>query len=365
MNSAATGNRAAMINTLIGLGIDVHGSRDGPIPLESAIESHSPDALSALVAHGADVNKANAVDLTPLQVAVPWAHIGRGILKALLAAGANPDVGGNGASVLLEALGSFDFRKIATVLLAGGANINACGLNGVTALIEAAAMDEADDIDFLVQKGADMDLSTFEDERTALHVACSRMCARAVTSLLRHGADVNVDDGTGNTPLHLAAMAGGSSPRQALSIVDCLLRAGADETIVNDDGRTPCERVRRELTASKYTKTVLGVLARAPRDRTWRRRAPWVLCRAYADKPRPQPQVRAVKPRLFLWRDILDCASDDSSGDEAAQDAPADVHGNDNDASEQEAPADIDFSEVAARVAELDEGTFRAVISYL
>lgn len=353
MNSAAGGNRAAMIDTLIGLGIDVHGSRDGQTPLDNAIQAHSPDALRALVRHGADVNKANADHETPLQVAVPWAHLGLDVMEALLAAGANPDMAGKGAPVLRDAVSNCDFQEIATVLLAGGANINARGLfDGVTVLIEAAESEGADDIDFLIQAGADMDMARFQDRHTALHVACSTMNACAVTSLLRHGADVNVADRTGNTPLHLAAMAGGSphgvfrvSPRQATFIVDCLLRTGADETIVNDGGRTPCERIRRELTASKYTKAVLKLLKRAPRDRTWRRRAPWVMCRAYADKARLQPQVGQAK----VPRRDMDVGSDDGNDDEAAEEAP-DVG---------------DFSAIAARVAGLDEGPFRAVISYL
>ena len=41
--------------------------------------------------------------------------------------------------------------------------------------------------------------------RTELHQACMKNCASAVVALISHGADMNLRNQPGNTPLHLAA----------------------------------------------------------------------------------------------------------------------------------------------------------------
>ena len=81
--------------------------------------------------------------------------------------------------------------------------------------------------------------SASEPGRTALHIATLAPNAsdarRAVDLLLRRGADPNVADAKGVTPLHLAAR------RADTTLVDLLLRAGAETSAValGIDGMTP------------------------------------------------------------------------------------------------------------------------------
>jgi len=69
--------------------------------------------------------------------------------------------------------------------------------------------------------------------RTALHFAASRGFDEIVHSLLRHGANPNVQDFNGNTPLHLAACT------QHIRVVTLLMKYGADIEKTDSFGKTP------------------------------------------------------------------------------------------------------------------------------
>ena len=66
--------------------------------------------------------------------------------------------------------------------------------------------------------------------RTPLHIAALYGNLRIAGLLLSRGANPNIKDDAGNTPLHLA---------RNLDITNQLLRHGADVTRVNDAGETP------------------------------------------------------------------------------------------------------------------------------
>mmetsp|Transcript_10737 Transcript_10737/g.44640 ORF Transcript_10737/g.44640 Transcript_10737/m.44640 type:complete len:309 (-) Transcript_10737:366-1292(-) len=77
--------------------------------------------------------------------------------------------------------------------------------------------------------------------QTALHVACYPVPnAKLAAALLRYGADPNLRDDSGNTPLHYAC---GSCD---VAVARLLTRAGADTTVENGDGRTPGDAVPAE-----------------------------------------------------------------------------------------------------------------------
>jgi len=71
-----------------------------------------------------------------------------------------------------------------------------------------------------------------------LHSAASAGDAERVRELLKKGADPNVRDEYGNTPLHVAAYEG------HVDVVRLLLEHGADPTVKNKDGDTPLDLAR-------------------------------------------------------------------------------------------------------------------------
>lgn len=121
-----------------------------------------------------------------------------------------------------------DDRAWRRVLLAQGADVNARGPQGQTALEGAAWNGDAEGVEALVRAGAHV--ATPPDR--ALHFAAVRGHAPVVQQLLAAGADPDLRDGSGRSPLSLAALAG------SLAVVQTLLDAGAEPELRSDTGMT-------------------------------------------------------------------------------------------------------------------------------
>ena len=282
MHSAAAGNSAEMIDALVELGLDVKVTGGGTPLIEVAALSNSPDAVHALARHGVNLDEPNSLGETPIQAVAEWGH-GLSMVKTLLDAGASP--------LLHQVLGNTRFEELAEVFLDGGAKLGDLDGQGNTVLHAAAIrLDAAETIDFLVNAGADVETPTTPQRWTPLHLACFARNSAAVVALLKHGARANALDLVSQTPLHMAALTAGLPkpvsvpPGISAGIVDSLLKAGAATELLNMNGYAPADIVltlfpRSRPEFDEDVKPVLDLLL-SP-DVMWRRRALWVLCRAY------------------------------------------------------------------------------------
>ena len=107
-------------------------------------------------------------------------------------------------------------------LLARGADVNAAGSTGRTALHCAAFQDEAAAVDVLITYGARLDAADHEG-CTALHVASANGACEAIVSLLRHGAARTKLNGAGRSPLLVAV------ENSRLAAATLLLHASEEE----------------------------------------------------------------------------------------------------------------------------------------
>eukprot|EP00798_Chlamydomonas_sp_ICE-L_P001708 gene1708-33114_t len=156
-------------------------------------------AVEKLIRGGADVNKGSASHsgATPLYVACEVGH--HEIVKALIKAGANPNL----------------------------------AVSGCLPLGLAAEQGHAKCIDALIEGGVDKD-SKERGDRTALHHATGLLKTASVRALLKGGANPNIRDGsTGFTPLFMAAQSG------KMETTYLLLKYGADTEITHVSGYTP------------------------------------------------------------------------------------------------------------------------------
>jgi ankyrin repeat protein len=124
---------------------------------------------------------------------------------------------------------------VVTLLIERGANINATGAWGCTALHTAAEQGNEEVVALLLDKGAQAN-SRDQRGRTPLMPACCWGHLGLVKMLVQHIGHPGLDEKElldGWTALHYAARDG------RVEVVRCLLLAGADPTITDDEGRTP------------------------------------------------------------------------------------------------------------------------------
>ena len=201
-------------------------------------------AVSFLLSHDADVNFRGSDLSTPLHHATTGDSE---IVELLLESGADTNsLDDKGRSPLHMTLTQGDeaqIRDITQLLLEFGANVNTQDNAGATPLLEAAYRCYVDISQILLQYNACPNVAN-NDGKTPLHLVfehnffCSAIeaeirTARVVRLLLERRAAVNALDKDKTTPLFLAIK------RKMYDITSVLLVCGAEPNVKNDAGKTP------------------------------------------------------------------------------------------------------------------------------
>ncbi len=217
---------------LVGIGIGVRGAEDadvnarkpdGSTPLQWAVYDNDVAEVRRLIGAGADVSLANNYGATPMSLAAEVANTE--ILKLLLDAGADaesPNADGMTALMAVARTGNVD---AASLLIEHGARVDAReGFGGQTALMWASARRHPEMIDLLISRGAAVEArSAVRDYQrhiqaegrpksldtggfTPLLYAARENCSACVKALLANGANIDLPDPDGVSPLHVAIM---------------------------------------------------------------------------------------------------------------------------------------------------------------
>lgn len=95
--------------------------------------------------------------------------------------------------------------EMVSYLISKGANVNLKSFNGFTALQIAAELGSLESMKVLMQAGADIDVEHAKNKMTALAFAVAKKNMKAVKLLLKHGAKVDVAVGMMVNPIGYAA----------------------------------------------------------------------------------------------------------------------------------------------------------------
>jgi len=244
---AAKNGSAPMVAALLEAGADPNRATDtGATPLMAAAMSGNVDAAKMLIEHDADVNaRETGNGQTPLMFAA-WENR-PGVIRVLIEHGAHPEL----ASYVLalneprrDRDGNLRFRRKGREQSGGNS-----AMGGMTALLFAARDGHLESVRALIEAGADVNRVSGGDASSPIVIAVANGHYTVGKYLLDHGADPNVFNLDGLTPLYAAvnmryapvSWAPNPSTEQeavgSLDLIRGLLEAGAD----------PNARVRQKL----------------------------------------------------------------------------------------------------------------------
>ncbi|HCO96842.1 MAG TPA: hypothetical protein DIU00_23365 [Phycisphaerales bacterium] len=219
---AVKGKHEDIVKLLVAKGADVDAKdKQGKTALFYAVEHNHKDIVELLIAKGADVNAKEDGGYTPLYYAL-W-YENKDLTTLLISKGAEVNVEPERDYPLIYyAVWNEDLDTV-KLLVAKGAKFDVTVLNDQTAFHYAVEQGSRDIAEFLVSKG--IDASTF-------HVAAGMGDVARVKGFVEQGADINVRDELGWTPLYWAASLG------QIEVAKLLIDKGVDVRTAATDGGT-------------------------------------------------------------------------------------------------------------------------------
>eukprot|EP00945_MAST-04E_sp_MAST-4E-sp1_P007614 g7614.t1 len=230
-----------------------HRNKSGLTPLHCAAGIGHDKVVKLLAQYGANVDAMNDQGNTPMHHAANRGH--DKVVKLLAQYGAKVDAMGEEGNTPMLIAAAKGHDKVVRLLARYGAKVDALVGNAPTPMHLAASGGHEAIVKVLAKYGAKVDVVDTQGN-TLVHAAADHGQDKMVKLLAdTYNANVDHQNGKGDTPLHLAACNGHKNA------VDILLGKGCDAKleVQNKDGATPLVRAVQngraeivELLAEKY-----------------------------------------------------------------------------------------------------------------
>jgi ankyrin repeat protein len=186
---------------------------------------------------GVDINETNVMGMTVLQrlfCSYPDEKCVE-MIKVLLDAGARYDIlYADGGTLMKKSCCHWRSSQVIMTLLEAGMNVQMIDGNGHNALYYSV-MHNSDATLTLLQAGIDVNFVD-RDGNTAIIYAADESNFTAMKLLIEYGADVNVLNEYGMTPLHIVIRYG-KSEQLKVDMACLLIGAGVNMSIIDKNGR--------------------------------------------------------------------------------------------------------------------------------
>ena len=232
------GGRGEKVLEYIDKGLGKFNATDkgGVSLLSTAAEAGDANTTAALLELGAQVERVDGINRTPLMHAARSKKLGT--IQILLDAGADIQARDGLGNTPLSWAAGFGSSDGVQVLIDAGADANTVDtVLGYTPLLWAAGFGETKSVSILIEADADVNVIDTAEKRSPLMHAVRTGKVEGVALLLKAGANVNDIDKQKSTALHIGA----ENSNVSLEKIMLLVEAGADIDAQDANGKTPVD----------------------------------------------------------------------------------------------------------------------------
>ena len=189
------------------------------------------EILQEIISHGANVNAVNKENVTALMTACEKKNTNA--INVLLNAGADANTAdADGDTCLHYTAQNYQCKEVLQAIISHGVDVNATNKKSVTALMTACHKGNTDEIQVLLNAGANSNIADAGGDTWLHYAAENYQCKEVLQAIISHGVDVNVTNQKNVTALMTACQKGNKDA------INVLLNAGSDPNIADAGGDT-------------------------------------------------------------------------------------------------------------------------------